>query len=486
MSLPTRPTRKGLSLEFLEHRSLPSVYTVTDLGTFGGTESHGYGINEAGQVAGFATTADELPLAFRWDRGQLTDLGTLGGLAAIGFGIDDRGRVVGTANNTDPDTVNGGEQGHAFLWDRGSLRDLGTVPGTINSDAWAINSRGQVVGWSYNLPPDFVNPVTTPHNSHAFVWDGGVMTDLALPDGMKNSFAGAVNDSGVIAGNAADGSTLHALVWRKYRTGTYVPLDLGFPAGTFRSSLRGINNDGDVVGDARLTGGPGHAFWWNPDGHGGYLPTDLGTLGGFGSGALDINNRDQIVGRSRAADGQQHAFLYDAAGMHDLNGLIPADSGWVLDTARSINDRGQVVGVGIHDGEFHGFLLTPTHGYTASATPGPQRVVVYAGKSIQAAVDAALSGTAIYIQPGVYAESVHVAKPDTRLIGPTGPRGERVFVTNPGDEEDGVTATADNFELRNVTIRGFEENGVLLTGVETPISSYILPPAGRSQHRPSS
>ena len=46
-----------LFVEALEDRTVPSAYTVTDLGTFGGTESHGYSINEAGQVAGYANTA---------------------------------------------------------------------------------------------------------------------------------------------------------------------------------------------------------------------------------------------------------------------------------------------------------------------------------------------------------------------------------------------------------------------------------------------
>lgn len=349
-----------LNVERLQDRCVPAAYAITELGTFGGSESHGFSINEAGQVAGFGTTSDELPFAFRWDHGQSTNLGTLGGFVSVGLGIDDRGRVVGTANNTDPDTVNGGQQNHAFLWDHGTMRDLGSVPGTINSEGWAVNNRAQVVGWSYNLPPDFVDPAANPFNSFPFVWQDGVMTALPMP-AMTNGFAGAINASGLIAGNAFDGATLHAMVWQQDQTGAYVPLDLGFPAGTFRSSLRGVNNQGDVVGDARLIGGPGHAFWWQPDGHGGYVARDLGTLGGFGSGALDINNRDQIVGRSRSAGGAQHAFLYDTTGMHDLNDLIPTGSGWVLDTARGINDRGQIVGVGIHNGEFHGYLLTPTH-----------------------------------------------------------------------------------------------------------------------------
>jgi hypothetical protein len=46
--------------------------------------------------------------------------------------------------------------------------------------------------------------------------------------------------------------------------------------------------------------------------------------------------------------------------MHNLNELIPADSGWLLTTARSINEKGQITGLGLLNGEFHAFVLTPT------------------------------------------------------------------------------------------------------------------------------
>jgi hypothetical protein len=47
----------------------------------------------------------------------------------------------------------------------------------------------------------------------------------------------------------------------------------------------------------------------------------------------------------------------------DLNTLIPSDSGWELVLAWDINDRGEIVGFGQHDGKFLGFftsLLTPS------------------------------------------------------------------------------------------------------------------------------
>jgi hypothetical protein len=45
--------------------------------------------------------------------------------------------------------------------------------------------------------------------------------------------------------------------------------------------------------------------------------------------------------------------------MEDLNTLIPASSGWTLNSAADINLWGQIVGSGMLNGQAHGFLLTP-------------------------------------------------------------------------------------------------------------------------------
>lgn len=46
--------------------------------------------------------------------------------------------------------------------------------------------------------------------------------------------------------------------------------------------------------------------------------------------------------------------------MRDLNKLIPANSGWEINTARGINNRGQIVGEGKLNGQQRAYLLTPT------------------------------------------------------------------------------------------------------------------------------
>jgi parallel beta-helix repeat protein len=89
-------------------------------------------------------------------------------------------------------------------------------------------------------------------------------------------------------------------------------------------------------------------------------------------------------------------------------------------------------------------------------------ITVPVGGSIQAAVNAARPGSAIQIAPGTYREAVTVAKPNLTLLG----LGD-VVLLNPGSADDGIDVTVGGrgFVLRNITVQGFADNGVSLTGV---------------------
>src|SRR5207248_110361 len=105
---------------------------------------------------------------------------------------------------------------------------------------------------------------------------------------------------------------------------------------------------------------------------------------------------------------------------------------------------------------------------------GRHDFVVHAGGSIQAAVNAATPGAVIRIEPGTYREAVHVAVPGLKLIGLHGKRGRGVIIENPGTEANGVAVDpgSDGFTLVDVTVRGFRENGVYLSGVHGFLLSH--------------
>jgi uncharacterized membrane protein len=97
-----------------------------------------------------------------------------------------------------------------------------------------------------------------------------------------------------------------------------------------------------------------HAFLWQR-GH----MTDLGAPAGrTDSEALDINERGQVVAMSCESDGCV-PYLWQNGAFTDLNTVLSASSGWQLFDATGINERGQIVGGGFHNGNFHAYLLTP-------------------------------------------------------------------------------------------------------------------------------
>lgn len=103
---------------------------------------------------------------------------------------------------------------------------------------------------------------------------------------------------------------------------------------------------------------------------------------------------------------------------------------------------------------------------------GPPDIVVKQGSSIQAAINKANNGDVILIEPGVYKEAVLISKPGIKLIG----KSEReVIIENPGEENNGIRVTdeGDDFTLSNLTIKGFERNGVILIGVNKYVLSHI-------------
>lgn len=302
-------------------------------------------INNRGDIAAGSTTGNAATPFVTWIIGNTdsSTVGTFGGPASLAYGMNDRGDIVGQS-----DTVvleaNGDEYvSQAFLARHGRVVNLGTLPGFTNSQAYAINNGGTIVGWSYNQSADA--PFTLP-TFRAFVYDvtgpmAGVMREIGTLGG-PTSIAFAVNNHGQIVGRSrtADGQD-HAFL---YDAGTFV--DLGTLGGT-QSEARAINDLGQIVGLARTANGARRAFLYENG-----VMKNLGTLGGPLSRAMAINNRGEIAGQSLNGAGQMRAFLWRDGVMSDLGTL---GGGYAV--AYGINDRGEVVGESATaSGDVHAFV----------------------------------------------------------------------------------------------------------------------------------
>lgn len=333
----------GILLLFCAVEARAITYSITDLGTLtGGEYSFGYGVNNAGQVAGYAdTTSVTVRRAFLYSGGTMTALATLGGVSSFGNGINDSGQITGESylvNEAGP---------HAFIYNGTTMIDLGTLGGA-DSYGYGINNSGQVTGCSS----------VANGNSHAFIYNGGALIDLGLLDPqyvtIGNSFGFGINNSGQVTGKSDRfGVTPHAFI---YSGG--IMTDIGTLGGRYndQSAGHGINDAGQVTGDSTISNGNIHAFIYSVG-----TMIDLRTLGGTYSSGDSINNAGQVVGASSLANGDTHAFVYTSGKMYDLNNLIPAGSDWNLVAALGINNSGQITGYGYtnHGQDEHAFLLTP-------------------------------------------------------------------------------------------------------------------------------
>lgn len=314
-------------------------YTLTDLGTFGGSWSDVSGINDAGQAVGEATTANNATYhAFVTYGNQLRDLGVPPGWAASNaHALNATGHIVGEISN-------GLDAYHAmFFGGLGtSAKDLGTLGGTYSS-ATAINSSDQIVGWSQ----------TSAGAERAFLYSNGQMTDIGSIPGYSSARAQGVNDAGQIVGTGQMGNSGNAHAFL-YSNGHMT--DLGTLGGQ-DSLAYAINNHGQIVGTADPATGPAtgypHAFLYSSG-----QMHDLGTLGSGGAQAYALNDLGQVVGYGYIpTDGYPHAFLYAGSGpLLDLNSLVDNAGGLTVYQANGINDNGQIVGIASNN---HAVLLSP-------------------------------------------------------------------------------------------------------------------------------
>jgi probable HAF family extracellular repeat protein len=181
----------------------------------GDSASAATAINEQGQVVGISGKCDQAVGRFSalhavlWDHGTPTEIPNLGGTTwHTPMDINERGDVVGFSNPPGPGDPEGEFIAHAFFWEKHSDQavDIGVLDGDSFSEAFAINSRGQVVGVSFGGP----------NGSHAFLWQNGVLRDLnglvdIAPDVLQS--AQDINDAGQITGRVRDAATGQILMF---------------------------------------------------------------------------------------------------------------------------------------------------------------------------------------------------------------------------------------------------------------------------------
>jgi probable HAF family extracellular repeat protein len=227
-------------VESLEFRRLFSVeYSITDLGTLGGSDSSANAINASGQVVGTADNASGVSEAFIDTDGVMTNLGILpGGTGSNALAINASGEVVGEAVTSSGAT-------NAVEFTGGNVVDLGT-DGLSGSAAEGINDAGTIVG----------GLIITTNQLSPFIYSNGTFTILPTPAVINENslgLAAGINDAGQIVGNYGnsfeqDGTPTidepYPYSWNASQQGGIAPLVPGYDEGL----ILAINSTGQGAG----------------------------------------------------------------------------------------------------------------------------------------------------------------------------------------------------------------------------------------------
>lgn len=372
----------------------------------------------------------------RTDRfaGAITDDGLLAGWSAPPLGAEaatwwdtttgDSSRFLppGPLNAT-PVAINESRQvtGHAwtpegyrraFLWDEaGGMRDLGALAG-YESAGLDINENGTVAGWSDRGVPEReevgVLDLTT-----ATVWkDGAILTPQTLPEGRSEAVALSNNGNVVVQATTGERNVLglSPLLWNIVNGNEqelpFVPYDINESLDI--AGLSFVNNGWQpVVWNARAGGTAqelgilpldGRAFGLHINANGAvagfddYEPflngSDATLVQGENARLNGLNDAGEMVGtlydppEAELSPWMRRGVIWNADGeMTELTPLVDYDELHVLTEAHAINNRGDIVGVGLINGVFKAVLLAHKE-YdldaavvgAGSVTPGPGSV----------------------------------------------------------------------------------------------------------------
>jgi probable HAF family extracellular repeat protein len=214
------------------------------------------------------------------------------------------------------------------------MRDLGTFGGTA-SLAQGINDRGQIVA----MRGVGATQAAQTGSARSLVWENGRVRWLGTLAGGA-TVASSINGRGQVAGISVVRGVPHLFLWRDGAM-----RDLGAAGGDVDGIVYhavALNDRGEVASTRISEGGAPRAVLWRN----GTL-RNLGLPAAFtASHAYGINERSQVVGLGvLPGDRPGHALLWQKGTLRDL---ASNTNGVQLIWAFAINDRGMVAAAGAH------------------------------------------------------------------------------------------------------------------------------------------
>ncbi len=326
----------------------PPAYHIEDLGTLGGELANAFSINDVGNVCGQAENPGLGTQGFYWKNGEMFNLGAFSGPTGYSRAnaLNDLGFVVGNAMIF----VDPGYMPKAFIWHEDTgLVDLGPDM-TPWSTGTGINNAGQVCGYK------------TGSSGGPFVWTqetGAVFYSIGGPSGWSSDPTG-INENGIVAGYGWNAD--YDLMAYSYDSTSG---EVTFLPGLDDSNTTwGINNFNEIAGSPATPEEWRKPVYWTAEGELIVLPILAEPHYIVHGEANGINDDTWIVGSDWAEESGHlaEAWLWIDGEKWRLKDLaVGEDSAdWEITWAFDINNSGQIVGIGIHEGyQGRAFRMTP-------------------------------------------------------------------------------------------------------------------------------
>ncbi|MBM4112599.1 MAG: hypothetical protein FJ253_04375 [Phycisphaerae bacterium] len=327
----------------------PPSYTIVDLGVVqpADSASQGFRISPNGMATGRSVGSPTQ--AFSW-----TGVGGTVGLPnlaspsrpfSVGNGANDSGVVVGTGS-----TTLFGSNPLPLVWNGGVVSQLALPANQTHGRANDINAAGVAVG-----------SVNSGSLEVGCTYSGGsasvVTTTTANGSFLRTAFA--INDAGRICGFGIDPNNAAVNVGFVLDTSTNIAFAVPPLAGMNGAIAFDVSNAGHVCGSSMLNQGSGQPFVYTDAGGSVQIPLPAGTSLGSARG---VNSNGWVVGNAGGVFSVP--FLFDGTATYRLQDLIPAGGGWDLsmntsNSALGISEDGVIVGTCVHNGLTRAYAMIP-------------------------------------------------------------------------------------------------------------------------------